>query len=140
MQSEEENGLVLAKLEDGDDLFGRLTELADKHAVRSGAVLWGIGMVRDFELGYFGGSTYHRRAFEDPVELVALHGSMAMDADPAIHVHLAGAGLDHAVIGGHLFRATVNVLNEVCIRRLDDVRLTRQRNEATGLNELCVLR
>ncbi|HKZ48111.1 MAG TPA: DUF296 domain-containing protein [Thermoplasmata archaeon] len=140
MQSEEEGGLVLAKLDDGEDLFGSLKALAAKHRIESGTVLWGIGMVREYELGYFDRGDYLRRAFFPPAELVALHGSLTMTADPPVHVHLAAAGKDHAVVGGHLFKATVNVLNELCLRRLDEVRLTRERNPRSGLNELCVLR
>jgi len=140
MQSEEEDGLVLAKLDDGEDLFPALKAVAEKHRIESGTVLWGIGMVREFEVGYFEGKEYLRKSFFRPSELLALHGSLSLGSDPPLHLHLAVSHSDFSVVGGHLFKATVNVLNEICLKRLDKVRFTRVGNPATGLKELCVLK
>lgn len=138
MQSSADDGLVLAKLEDGDDLIPRIEELAARHGIESGMVLWAIGMVRNVELGYFNGKEYERTVHAEPMELLALHGTFAASADPKLHVHIAAAGRDNRAVGGHLFRATVNVLNELCLRRLDRTELGRARNPRTGLRELTV--
>jgi hypothetical protein len=138
MQSSSDGGFVIAKLDDGDDLFARLQELAAEHGVEDGMVMWAIGMLRDVEVGYFNGKEYERRAFAEPMELLALHGTYAAKADPRLHVHVAAAGRDQRVVGGHLFRATVNVLNEVCLRRLDGTALDRVLNPRSGLKELTV--
>ena len=136
MQSAEEGNLVIAKLSDGEDLFGSLESIARTHRIDSGAVLWGIGMVQDFEIGFFRSDGYEKKAYADRHELVALHGSIAMRADPKFHLHVAVAGPDHGVVGGHLFRAKACIVNENCIERFDAIRLHRRLNPKTTLNEL----
>jgi len=138
MQSSADGDVVIAKLEDGDDLLRSLDALAAKHRIASGMVMWGIGMLRDFEIGYFNGKEYERATYAEPMELLALHGSYAAKADPRAHVHTAAAGRDHRVVGGHLFRATVAVLNEICVQRLRAAKLTRVLNPRSGLRELAI--
>jgi|SRR3990172_4753952 len=138
MQSSSDDGFVIAKLDDGDDLLARLPDLAAEHGIENGMVMWAIGMLRDVEVGYFNGKEYERHAFAEPMELLALHGTYAAKADPRLHVHVAAAGQDHRVVGGHLFRATVAVLNEVCLRRLGTARLDRVLSPRSGLKELTV--
>ena len=138
MQSSADGDVVIAKLDDGDDLFASIDALAAEHRVANGIVLWAIGMLRDFEIGYYTGNAYERETYADPMELLALHGSYAAKADPRMHVHAAAAGRDHRVVGGHLFRGTVAVLNELCLRRLRDTELARVLNPRSGLKELVI--
>lgn len=140
METAEEGPNVLVKLSDGEDLFPSLEEAARRHRIDSGSVLWGIGMVQDFEIGFFTKERYVRRAFEDRHELIALHGSVAMRGDPRLHLHVAAGGLDHSVLGGHLFRARACVVNEILLTRFDRIRLSRELNAATGLRELVLER
>lgn len=136
MQSAEEGDRVMVKLSDSEDLFGSLEAVARKHRIESGAVLWGIGMLEDFEVGFFSPTGYERKAYADRHELVALHGSIAMLAEPKFHLHVAVAAGDHTVLGGHLFRAKACVVNEIGIERFRTIRLNRRLNAKTTLNEL----
>ena len=136
MQSAEEGDRVMVKLSDSEDLFGSLEAVARKHRIESGAVLWGIGMLEDFEVGFFSPTGYERKAYADRHELVALHGSIAMRAEPKFHLHVAVAAGDHTVLGGHLFRAKACVVNEIGIERFRTIRLNRRLNAKTTLNEL----
>lgn len=140
MESSLDDGFVIAKLDDGDDLLAKIEALAADHGIENGMVMWGIGMVRDFEIGYFNGTEYERSESSGPMELLALHGSYGANTDPRLHVHVAAAGRDHRVIGGHLFRATVAVLNELSLRRLAHTDLSRVLNPRSGLKELRVER
>ena len=132
------SNLVMVKLDDGEDLLDSLQRVVKEHRIDSGTVLWGIGMLRDFEVGYFDGKAYHRKTFATPHELLALHGSIASRADPVFHLHVAGGNEAHGVVGGHLFKGTVNVLSEVCLARFDRVRLGRELSPRSGLRELVV--
>jgi predicted DNA-binding protein with PD1-like motif len=138
LRSAADSNLIIAKLEDGEDLLDSLHKVVKEHRIESGTVLWGIGMLRDFEVGYFDGKSYHRKTFGPPHELLALHGSIAARADPVFHLHVAGAGEGHGVVGGHLFKATVSTLSEVCLARFDRVRLGRELSPRSGLRELVV--
>ena len=99
MKSAADANLIMAKLEDGEDLLASLQRVVKEHRIDSGTVLWGIGMLRDFEVGYFDGKAYHRKTFGAPHELLALHGSIAARADPVFHLHVAGGNENHGVVG-----------------------------------------
>ncbi len=79
-------------------------------------VLGGIGMLRDFELGYFDGEEYHKRSFAEPYELVTLQGTVVAQGPeglPIAHLHATLASPDHRCVGGHLFSGVVGVTLEV---------------------------
>src|SRR3989442_5985272 len=62
MESRPDGNTILLKLSDGEDLVPSLEAAARKHDVESGAVLWGIGMIQDFEIGVFGPKGYEATA------------------------------------------------------------------------------
>ena len=136
MQTKQEGNSVIVKLSDGEDLVPSLESAAQKHRIESGSVLWGIGMLLDFEIGYFGPNGYEKTPFTERHELLALHGSIAMRADPKLHLHVALGRRDHGAIGGHLFRAKTAVVNEIQLARFDTIHFNRRLNEKTGLREL----
>ncbi len=136
MDTRQEGNTVIVKLSDGEDLFPSLEAASANHGIESGAVLWAIGMIQDFEIGFFGPNGYDKSAFKDRHELIALHGSIAMRAEPKLHLHVAAGRPDHTVIGGHLFRGKAAVVNEIYVTRFDTIRFDRRFNEKTGLREL----
>jgi len=136
-------GVLAVRLHDGDDFVPSLLEAFDKVGLRSGAIVSGLGMLRDFEIGWLDTRThvYRKGTFTLPHELLSLSGSVAVtdDAEARVmpHLHASLAGPDHSVVGGHLFKATTNVLNEVFVLRLD-APLRRRLNPATGIMELAL--
>ncbi|MEM0149733.1 MAG: DUF296 domain-containing protein [Candidatus Micrarchaeaceae archaeon] len=122
------------KFDAGDDLFEQLGKACKDYSIKSGFVVFGIGALKNFEIGYFDGKRYLKQKYKEPHELVALHGSIA-DANQVFHLHAALGGKDHRIIGGHLFGATVDPLVEMLILKAD-TRFTRKKNSETGLNEL----
>jgi predicted DNA-binding protein with PD1-like motif len=134
MQSAREGNTVVVKLDDGEDLFASLDEVARKEGVTSGTIVAGIGMLRDAEIGFFDGNEYQNMTVEGPVELLSLLGSIA----GSVHIHCILGMPDHSAIGGHLMRATVAVLNEITIQAFDEVVLDRALNPTSGLNEMTI--
>jgi predicted DNA-binding protein with PD1-like motif len=139
MKSGEDKSLIVAKLEDGENLFESLGTVVANHGIKSGLVLSGIGMLRNFVLGYYDGEEYQRKEFKDPCELVSLQGSISTKNETVVHLHASLADESRNVIGGHLFDAEVNMLNEIVIRKLKDLTLSRKENPVTGLKELDIL-
>ena len=134
MKSRREGNIILLRLEDGEDLIPSLEKAIRVNNISSGMILAGIGMLRDFEIGYYDGKDYRRKKIEMPHELVALHGSIASGPEGMrFHIHTALANPEHRIIGGHLFKATVGVVNEISILALDNIGLVRNRDERTGL-------
>lgn len=136
MESRREGNLIFVKLSDGDDLFPSLEATARQHGLENGVVAWGIGMLRDFELGFFGPRGYEKTVFPDRHELLALHGTISIESEPKFHLHVALGRPDYAAIGGHLFGARTAVVNEIQMTRFDGIRFNRRLNEKTGLREL----
>jgi len=136
METKQEGNSVVVKLSDGEDFVPSLEAASQKHRIESGSVVWGIGMLQDFEIGFFGPNGYEKTPFAERHELLALHGSIAMRADPKLHLHVTLGRRDHSAIGGHLFRAKTAVVNEIQLARFDTIHFNRRLNEKTGLREL----
>ena len=140
MQSEEENEIIVVKMDNGENLFDSLNSVIEKHDIKSALILSGIGMLKDFEIGYYNGSEYENKRFEDPMELLSMHGSIAKGQENKIHIHVSLASSDNTTFGGHLMNARVCMLNEIILRKLNKITLSRKLNEKSGLLELAVTR
>lgn len=114
-----------------------LTAWALRERVEAGAVLAGLGMVRDTEIGYLRHGGYQKATFEEPLELLGLAGSIAWEEDaPSLHLHLIGGRPDHTTVGGHLFRATVAVLAEIRADAFPGRRFRRPSVPSEGIRAL----
>jgi uncharacterized protein len=137
MQSVHDGSRWMLRLDDGQELFEALTGFADREGVRAGAIVCGLGMFRRAAFGYWDGSQYVAHELTVPHEVVALHGTIARaDGRPSIHLHGAVAGPDHRLVGGHLLRATVGVLQEVLVETFPGRTFGRPLAESFGLRML----
>lgn len=137
MQEFSDGSRWVLRLDDGEDVFGQLTEFARRHTVRAAAVVSGIGMFKAATFGYWDGKEYKPHSLEVAHELIGLHGSLAqVDGAPSIHLHVALAGPDHRIVGGHLLRATVGIVNEILIETFPGHSFGRPLDESFGLRRL----
>jgi uncharacterized protein len=137
MQAVREGSRWMLRLDDGQDLFEALTEFARREKVTAGAVAFGIGMFRRATVGYWDGQQYRPSELTQPHEVVGLHGTIAqVDGAPSVHLHAALAGPDHALVGGHLLRATVGVLQEILVETFPGRTFDRPMVESFGLRML----
>ena len=75
--------------------FDALLGVLKKENIVSAVVLSGIGMLKDFEIGYFNTETkqYETALFEKPCELISLSGNITLKDNeifPHLHVSLQG--------------------------------------------------
>jgi predicted DNA-binding protein with PD1-like motif len=137
MQRMHEGTKWVLRLDDGQDLFEALTAFAREEGVRAGAILFGIGMFQKAAFGYWDGRQYQPHELSVPHEVVALHWTIAtVDGAPSIHLHGAVAGPDHHLVGGHLLRATVGILQEVVVETFPGRTFGRPLGETFGLRML----
>jgi len=122
MESSEENGIVVARLDEGEDVISSINELSKKHGFESALIISGIGMLEDPVLGFFDGEKYIEHRQEGCYELVAMHGSIA---DGIVHIHLSLGTEKSKTLSGHLLSAKVKVNVELVIRKLNKIKLTR---------------
>jgi uncharacterized protein len=137
VQAVREGTRWMLRLDDGQDLFEALTAFATREEIRAAAIVFGIGMFRRATVGYWDGSQYVRRELAVPHEVVGLHGTVARaDGQPSLHLHAALAGPDHALVGGHLFSATIGALQEMLIETFPGRSFGRPLVESFGLRML----
>ena len=137
MQAVRDGSRWMLRLDDGQDLFETLGAFALRENVRAAGIVFGIGMFRRATFGYWDGRQYLPHELAVPHEVVALHGTIARADDaPSLHLHGAVAGPDHRLVGGHLLRATVGVLQEVLLETFPGRTFGRPLVESYGLKML----
>jgi uncharacterized protein len=137
VQLHRDGGRWVLRLDDGQELLATLTELARTHGLRAGIVVSGIGMLRRATIGYWNGQEYDPMVLDTPQELVALHGSIAeLDGAPHVHLHVALAGRDHRLVGGHLLEGTIGAVGELLLESFEETRFGRRFDPASNLKLL----
>lgn len=137
MQVKEQGDIIVAKFTEGKAIEN-LEGLARRYDVHSAVILSGIGMLDGASIGYYDGSGYQTQTLDEPAELVSMNGNIGRERDSnsvACHIHVALAGSDHRLVGGHLMDGMVMVVNEIVLRRLDPVVIHRAENDR-GLLEM----
>lgn len=135
MQVKREGNRIFAKLEKGEDVLEKLSQIVAGQDVKNGEILWGVGMIKGLQVGYFNGKEYEKETYRDNLEVVSFHGSIA-ENEPKFHIHTSCAGRNHGVVGGHLFGGMADPLLEVSISVFDKIRAERKINPASGLKEI----
>ncbi len=105
-----DGSVLLTRLDHGEDFYETLYAALKENQVSSGVFLSGIGMLKDFEIGWFnmGTKRYEKESYADAYELLSLCGNLSIKDDELFaHFHASLSGKDHHVIGGHLFGGTV---------------------------------
>ena len=133
-----DDGKIMVKLEDGENVLEKLKVIVKESGCSSGVILNGVGMLRKIRLGYFDGKEYVIDEFEDPMELVSMQGNISLDDKGNIifHIHVGLADRSKKMYGGHLLDGIVNNVNEILIMKLERVKMRRRLSEKTGLMEL----
>ena len=134
MQSKEENNLILVRLFPGEDIYGALKEVCQKHKVETAVVLSGLGQLKQFELGYFKEKgNYMPQEFDKAHELLSLTGNISLqNGEYNFHLHAILGDEQKKTVGGHLIKGKVEVTNEIALLKTG-VKMKRKLEEDTGL-------
>ncbi|MFP4000561.1 MAG: PPC domain-containing DNA-binding protein [Thermoplasmata archaeon] len=138
MEYGQEGKIIVAKLDDGSDFFESLKEIMSEIDQDCGVLVTGIGMLRNFKLGYYNmeSGEYEFEKYEKPMELVSVNGSITEDV--SIHMHAELADEDHQVIGGHLKEAEVCNVNEITMIVFDELKMTKKYDKELDTDLLTV--
>ena len=120
------------RLHRGDDLLLSIRAYALEHNLRAGAILSGVGCVTRAVLRDASGVTTHELCGR--YEIVSITGTVSA---ARTHLHIALAGENMQVLGGHLCEGTiVNTTCEVVLIELDGVTFSKEFDPQTRYNEL----
>jgi predicted DNA-binding protein with PD1-like motif len=123
---------IFVRLSHGEDILKSIEEVIAEERVTL-LIVSGIGMLTDFELGYFDSGQYIRETFNEPHELTTLQGSVASEGDPRMHIHATVANKEHRTYGGHLLKGSVWMSNEIGFLRLKGVSSKRLMDKEKGV-------
>jgi predicted DNA-binding protein with PD1-like motif len=118
MEIAREGPHVFIRLEHGEDILESIRQ-AVQEETSTLLVVTGLGMISEFELGYFDLGNYLRKSYGDPHEVLALQGSVSTEGEPRIHIHATVANKNHEAFGGHLMRGKAWMSNEIGLVRLE---------------------
>jgi uncharacterized protein len=138
MQSNEENGLIIARFFTDEDIFQSLDEVCRKHNVKTAAIVSGIGQLRQCTVGYFNGTSYEYHEIPQTHELLSLSGLATWEQEDKgykYHLHAALSNQQTQAVGGHLVKGTVEGTNEIVMIK-SGIMAHRKKDEKTGLQGL----
>ncbi len=120
--------VYVVRLQDGEELPAALGGVANP-----GAVVCGVGMLREVALGYWEAGQYLEERISEPVELLSLQGNVGEGPQGVVvHLHVVVGRKGGVALGGHLLSARVYNTAEVVVLGLPGVKLWR-KPEPTGL-------
>jgi predicted DNA-binding protein with PD1-like motif len=131
------NNNIIARIDKGEEIIAKLTEIAEKEGVAAGAVS-AIGAVGYVKAGLFDPKQkkYFVNTFERDMEIVSLSGNITRkDGEPYLHIHIAAADIEGRVVGGHLNEGRVSLTCEAVINVFDGA-VGRKFSGEVGLNLL----
>lgn len=124
------------RLHRGDDLLASIRTYAAQHAIAAAAIVSGVGCVMRAVIRDASGVTTHE--LTGRYEIVSITGTVSA---ARTHLHIALAGEDMKVLGGHLCEGTiVNTTCEVVLLELDGAAFSKEFDPQTGYNELRIER
>ncbi len=118
METSRKGPVVLLRLNHDEDIVASIEKAVERERYTM-LVMTGLGMIHQFELGYFDEGRYLSKFFKEPHELLSLQGTVSSEGEPRIHLHATVSTTKHRALGGHLIRGRAWMSNEIGLVRLE---------------------
>lgn len=113
------NGRTVIRFDIGEEFPETLADWCENEKVESAAIVAGIGMLENIEIGRYDGQEYAREIVQPSSEILSLQGNVSMkEGKPFVHLHVSFADEDMTARGGHLFSGTVSMTIELVMIEL----------------------
>jgi predicted DNA-binding protein with PD1-like motif len=129
METATSEPVAMLRLDHDEDVLEAIRGFVSK-GESTFVIVAGLGMLHDFELGYFDNGQYVRRRFPEPHELLSMQGSVSSEGENRIHIHVSVADRNHRAFGGHLLAGRVWMSNEIVLLKLAGARSRRELDPA----------
>ncbi len=130
------NETYIVRINRGEEVISKLTELCEKEGIKAASVE-AIGASDHVVIGLYDVDTrqYHKHAIDEPMEITSLLGNVSTkDGKTYIHLHINVCKEDMTVLGGHLNECRISATCEMFVRTVNGI-IERKLDEAeTGLN------
>lgn len=127
MEIARKGDILMLRLDHGEDILASVLKGVEGEGSTL-LITTGLGMIHDFELGYFDNGNYIKARFKEPFELLSMQGSVASEGEPRIHIHVTVADKEHKAFGGHLMRGKAWMSNEIGMIRISGHSSKREFN------------
>lgn len=128
----------LVRIEKGEELISKLTELIEKENIPT-CWISGLGATTKTTLGFYdlNKGEYQWQTVEELMEITSLQGNIAwVDGKLKLHIHGSFSRNDMSAIGGHVKELIAGGTIEVFLHMWYDGQVTRSHDDATGLDLL----
>lgn len=123
------------RLHRGDDLLLSIRSYAETNGIRAAVIVSGVGCVTHAVIRDASGVNTH--SLSGRYEIVSITGTVSY---ARTHLHIAFAGEDMQVLGGHLCEGTiVNTTGEITLLELPGIAFMKEFDPQTGYNELKIV-
>ncbi|MCK8818051.1 DNA-binding protein [Natroniella sulfidigena] len=129
------DNIYKGKLELGDDLLTKLTEIVQEKEITTGKVT-ALGAVKEAVVSFYDQNKqkYGAKNLAQPLEIINLIGNISLkDGEPIIHAHIALGDEDGMLYGGHLEEGTIVFACEFIIEEYQGEPFRRGLDQETGL-------
>ena len=102
--------VLFFRMEHEENFFDELYAMLRKHGIESGILLGAIGMLMNFEIGWFNAEkgVYEKVKYEEAHELISASGNISLkDGEVFAHIHVSLSKPHSPTVGGHLFSGIV---------------------------------
>ena len=108
------NDRTVIRFDIGEQFPETLAQWCENEKVEAAAIVAGIGMLENIEIGRYDGKEYLTENIQPSSEILSLQGNVSMkEGKPFVHLHVSLADEDMSARGGHLFRGTVSMTVEL---------------------------
>lgn len=126
---------IVMRIDRGEEIVSKLTEVAVKENIRCASVS-AIGATNAFTIGAYlvEKNEYLSKNYAGTYEITSLFGNITFNnGDVYLHLHMNAADDNGHVVGGHLNRAVISATCEIFIDIIDCV-IGRKSDKVTMLN------
>lgn len=126
--------MYLLRLTKGMDLKKEIIKFCEENNIKDGIIGTCVGCCYEVRMRLAGGEKFFHGAGD--YEIVSMTGTIS---ENGVHIHAAFSDNEGVTVGGHLIEeCLVNTTAEIAIIEVDNYKLTREMDEATGYKELVI--
>ena len=126
-------GHIVLRIDRGEEVVEKITELAEKENIKLGAIS-GLGAADHVVMGVYDieEQVFHKQEMNELMEITSLIGNITeMDGKPYLHIHINLADKNGNVHGGHLNEVRSGGTAEIVVTVIEGA-VGRKKDQITG--------